>query len=92
MKGTFGVAPRILAGTLALVLLVCRQPTPQLGLVECGTGASREHRDPSGHRLRRGRNLAAEDDRYCEKTYHIACYEPFQIQRAYNEGPLFDKA
>src|SRR5580700_6883494 len=28
---------------------------------------------------------------YCRKTYHISCYEPFQLQRAYNEGPLFDK-
>jgi subtilase family serine protease len=27
----------------------------------------------------------------CEKTYHIACYEPFQIQRAYNLAPLFKK-
>ncbi len=28
---------------------------------------------------------------YCESKYHIACYEPFQIQRAYDEGPLFKK-
>src|ERR1700722_1833130 len=28
---------------------------------------------------------------FCRKTYHISCYEPFQLQRAYNEGPLFDK-
>jgi subtilase family serine protease len=28
---------------------------------------------------------------YCERTYHIACYEPFQLQRAYDEGPLFSK-
>ncbi|MGO9343263.1 MAG: S8 family serine peptidase [Acidimicrobiales bacterium] len=28
---------------------------------------------------------------YCEREYHIACYEPSQIQRAYDEGPLFDK-
>jgi subtilase family serine protease len=27
----------------------------------------------------------------CERAYHIACYEPFQIQRAYDEGPLFEK-
>jgi subtilase family serine protease len=28
---------------------------------------------------------------FCERTYHIACYEPFQLQRAYDEGPLFEK-
>ena len=28
---------------------------------------------------------------YCERTYHVACYEPYQIQRAYDEGPLFNK-
>ena len=26
---------------------------------------------------------------FCEKTYHIACYQPSQIQQAYNLAPLF---
>jgi subtilase family serine protease len=28
---------------------------------------------------------------YCEAHYKIACYEPAQIQQAYNLGPLFSK-
>ena len=28
---------------------------------------------------------------YCETHYQIACYEPGQIQKAYNLGPLFSK-
>jgi subtilase family serine protease len=28
---------------------------------------------------------------YCEAHYHIACYQPFQLQRAYNLAPLFSK-
>jgi subtilase family serine protease len=28
---------------------------------------------------------------YCEAHYHIACYEPFQLQRAYDLAPLFSK-
>ncbi|MGO9221599.1 MAG: S8 family serine peptidase, partial [Streptosporangiaceae bacterium] len=28
---------------------------------------------------------------YCETHYQIACYEPGQIQQAYNLGPLFSK-
>ncbi len=27
----------------------------------------------------------------CEKAYHIACYEPAQIQQAYDLPPLYDK-
>jgi subtilase family serine protease len=27
----------------------------------------------------------------CEKNYHLACYEPFQLQRAYDLSPLFAK-
>jgi subtilase family serine protease len=26
---------------------------------------------------------------YCEAKYHLACYQPFQLQRAYNLAPLF---
>jgi subtilase family serine protease len=35
----------------------------------------------------RGPSTTAE----CEKAYHIACYEPFQIQKAYDLAPLFKK-
>jgi subtilase family serine protease len=28
---------------------------------------------------------------YCEAHYHIACYQPFQLQRAYDLAPLFSK-
>ena len=28
---------------------------------------------------------------YCEAHYHIACYQPFQLQRAYNLAPLFSR-
>lgn len=28
---------------------------------------------------------------YCEKTYHIACYQPGQIQQAYDLAPLFNQ-
>jgi subtilase family serine protease len=31
------------------------------------------------------------DTAQCEKRFHIACYEPAQIQRAYNLAPLFKK-
>ncbi len=27
----------------------------------------------------------------CEAQFHIACYQPFQLQRAYNLAPLFSK-
>src|SRR3982074_2243189 len=28
---------------------------------------------------------------YCEQHYQIACYQPFQLQAAYNLSPLFKK-
>src|SRR5271169_974277 len=28
---------------------------------------------------------------YCEKTYHIPCYQASQIQQAYNLAPLFNR-
>ena len=28
---------------------------------------------------------------FCEKTYHIACYQPGQIQQAYDLAPLFNQ-
>ncbi len=37
----------------------------------------------------RGVSSAPPTTAFCEKNYKIACYEPAQIQRAYNLGPLF---
>jgi subtilase family serine protease len=38
----------------------------------------------------RGATAQPTSTAYCEKTYHIACYNPLQIERAYDEAPLFD--
>jgi subtilase family serine protease len=86
------IVPRIAAGTLAFVL--CSLAGSQL-LNSSSPGAAKE---PAPNILIRPGIVYAtsaakgpKTTAYCEKTYHIACYEPFQIQRAYNEGPLFDK-
>jgi subtilase family serine protease len=39
----------------------------------------------------RGARSAPPSTSFCEKHYRIACYEPFQVQRAYNVKPLFRK-
>jgi subtilase family serine protease len=39
----------------------------------------------------RGARSAPPNTAFCEKHYQIACYEPFQVQRAYNLKPLFKK-
>jgi subtilase family serine protease len=39
----------------------------------------------------RGARSAPPSTSFCEKHYQIACYEPFQVQRAYNVKPLLRK-
>ena len=92
MKRALKTAPRIAAGTLAFVL--CSLAGSQL-LSSTSPEAAKE---PVPNILIRPGIVYAtsaakgpKTTAYCEKTYHIACYEPFQIQRAYDEGPLFDK-
>ena len=39
----------------------------------------------------RGVSAGPQTTAFCEKHYRIACYEPAQIQRAYNLGPLLSR-
>jgi subtilase family serine protease len=46
----------------------------------------------SGHVIKvAGKMAQPPTTAYCEEHYHIACYQPFQLQRAYNLAPLFDR-
>jgi len=45
----------------------------------------------TGHILAAGHMAQPPTTAQCEATYKIACYQPFQLQRAYNLGPLFAK-
>jgi len=45
----------------------------------------------TGHVLAMGKMTQPPTTAQCEKKYGIACYQAFQLQRAYNLAPLFDK-
>jgi subtilase family serine protease len=46
----------------------------------------------AGHVIRvAGKMAQPPTTAYCEAHYGIACYQPFQLQRAYNLAPLFDR-
>jgi subtilase family serine protease len=45
----------------------------------------------TGHILAAGHMAQPPTTAQCEATQHIACYQAFQIQRAYNLAPLFAK-
>jgi len=45
----------------------------------------------TGHILAAGHMAQPPTTAQCEATYKIACYQPFQLQRAYNLAPLFAK-
>jgi subtilase family serine protease len=45
----------------------------------------------AGHVLATGKLVQPPTTAQCEKMYGIACYEPFQMQRAYDLSPLFSK-
>jgi subtilase family serine protease len=44
-----------------------------------------------GHIVAAGHMAQPPTTAYCEAHYHFACYQPFQLQRAYNLAPLFSK-
>ena len=92
MKKTLGSGRRILAVMLAFVF--CSVAGTQL----LGSNSSAATRSTTPEILIRPGIQYADaatsgptSTAFCRKTYHISCYEPFQLQRAYNEGPLFDK-
>jgi subtilase family serine protease len=45
----------------------------------------------SGHILAAGHMKQAPTTAQCETDFGIACYEPFQLQKAYNLAPLFSR-
>ena len=92
MKKALGSAPRIVAGVLAFV--VCSIAGSQL--LSSHSEVAARNPVPSivirpGIVYAEGAISGPTTTAFCEKKYHIACYEPFQLQRAYNEGPLFDR-
>jgi len=64
-----------LAGTPAVVAAAAAQPVPFA----------------TGHILAAGGMAQPPTTAQCEKEFGIACYEAFQLQRAYNEAPLFSR-
>lgn len=92
MKKALGSAPRIVG--VALAFVVCSVAGSQL--LSSGSAVAARNPAPSivirpGIVYADGAASGPTSTAFCEKKYHIACYEPFQLQRAYNEGPLFDK-
>src|ERR1700684_1948200 len=45
----------------------------------------------TGHILAAGHMKQAPTTAQCEADFGIACYEPFQLQKAYNLSPLFSR-
>jgi subtilase family serine protease len=65
-------------------------PLAVAGGATAATAASAVSIAPAAVHLR-GARSAPPSTSFCEKHFQIACYEPFQVQRAYNLKPLFSK-
>ena len=65
-------------------------PLVAAGGATAATAASAVSIAPAAVHLR-GARSAPPSTSFCEKHYRIACYEPIQVQRAYNLKPLFSK-
>jgi len=65
-------------------------PLAVAGGATAATAASAVSIAPAAVHLR-GARSAPPSTSFCEKHFQIACYEPFQVQRAYNLKPLLRK-
>jgi subtilase family serine protease len=65
-------------------------PLAVAGGAAAATAASAVSIAPAAVHLR-GARSAPPSTSFCAKHYRIACYEPFQVQRAYNVKPLFNR-
>ena len=81
----------IAAGTAAMAAAAAGSgPLAAVGGASAATAASVVSITPAAVHVR-GARSAPPNTAFCEKHYQIACYEPFQVQRAYNLKPLFKK-
>ena len=81
----------IAVGTAAMTAAAAGSgPLAAVGGASAATAASVVSIAPAAVHLR-GARSAPPSTAFCEKHYQIACYEPFQVQRAYNLKPLFKK-
>ncbi len=64
-----------------------------VSVAAAGSAAAAVHVVPfaTGHIVAAGKMKQAPTTAECEADFGIACYEPFQIQRAYNLAPLFSR-
>jgi len=72
------------AGTLALIALGA-------AMAPAAVAAPRVVPFAPGHILAAGRLAQPPTTAQCESTFGIACYQAFQLQRAYNLAPLFSR-
>ena len=54
-------------------------------------GAAGNGHGPSGNQARGARGEAAAHDRALRGRFHVACYEPGQLEQAYNLWPLYQQ-
>ena len=81
----------IAAGTAAMAAAAAGSgPLAAVGGASAATAAGVVSIAPAAVHVR-GARSAPPNTAFCEKHYQIACYEPFQVQRAYNLKPLFKK-
>ena len=81
----------IAAGSAAMAAAAAGSgPLAAVGGASAATAASVVSIAPAAVHVR-GARSAPPNTAFCEKHFQIACYEPFQVQRAYNLKPLFKK-
>jgi subtilase family serine protease len=83
--GVLAVVAALVAGSAAVAPVSAAAVAPTAGV------AVQVVPFATGHILAAGHMAQPPTTAYCDTNYGIACYQPFQLQRAYDLAPLFAK-